>query len=104
MCGEDTNCIRINKDDIRVMLGGNYTSGKESLTLKTRDNLIQNAILLGKNVIEDDTNYNPIHLDSINAIVESMPQFKNRLIVEVVDFDTPVDECIKRDSKETAAV
>jgi predicted kinase len=91
-CEEDSNIVRVNKDDIRAMMGGRFTKGKEDIVLRTRDNLILAATLLDKSVIVDDTNYHPKHLERIQEI-------SNGLEVEIIDFDTPVDECIKRDQK-----
>ena len=91
-CAENNNIVRINKDDIRAMMGGTFTKGKENLVLRARDNMIIASILEGKDVIVDDTNFHPKHLERINEI-------SNGAEVEVVDFDTPVDECIKRDAK-----
>lgn len=91
-CEEDSNIVRVNKDDLRAMMGGKFTGAKESVVLRTRDNFILAATLSGKSVIVDDTNYHPKHLARVQEI-------SNGLEVEIVDFDTPVDECIKRDAK-----
>lgn len=91
-CEEDSNIVRVNKDDLRAMMGGKFTGGKEDVVLRTRDNFILAATLSGKSVIVDDTNYHPKHLTRIQEI-------SNGLEIEIIDFDTPVDECIKRDAK-----
>ena len=96
-CEEDSNIVRVNKDDIRAMMGGKYTSGKEKVTLGIRDSIIKEALGSGKSVIIDDTNYNPIHLERVKDVVREASGLQEH--IEIVEFDTPVDECIKRDAK-----
>ena len=90
----DNNTIRINKDDLRNMLGGDFSKWKESLVLELRDRIIQESLDSGKNVIVDDTNFHPKHEERIRDIAKLFD-----VEVEIKMFDTPVEECIKRDQK-----
>ncbi len=86
--------VRVNKDDLRAMLGANFTKGKEDIVLIARDNIVREALIQNKTVIVDDTNFAPIHEQKLREIAEfHLAEFK------IVSFDTPVDECIKRDAK-----
>jgi predicted kinase len=93
---------RVNKDDLRAMLDNSYWSKEnEKFVLMIRDFVLDMALMQGFNVIIDDTNLNPKHEAEIRKQVET---FNNSLlpkhpeaIVEVKFFDTPVEECIKRD-------
>jgi predicted kinase len=51
-------------------------------------------MLMGRNIIIDDTNLNPIHEADIR---EMGKKYKYAFLVK--KFDTPVEECIERDSK-----
>ena len=90
-----TPIIRVNKDDLRLMLHhGAWTRGNENIVLEVRDRLIITALQAKQNVIVDDTNFAPKHLQRINEIAA---QYK--ATVEVIDVNTPVNVCIERDSK-----
>lgn len=83
---------RVNKDDLRRMIdAGTFSHKKEQLILDVRDTLIASYLLHGYNVIVDDTNLGPRHEERIRRI------FGDKAEVSVKFFDTPLDECIKRD-------
>jgi len=84
---------RINKDDLRAMVdGGEWSKKNEGIILEMRDKLILAALSANKNVIVDDTNLNPTHKKHIENLVVG-----KALVIEKV-FDTPVEECVKRDA------
>lgn len=85
--------VRVNKDDLRSMMGG-FDKVNERIVLEVRDKLIYEALRNGKSVIVDDTNLNPTHEDNIIWIVW---QFENAKVI-IKEFDTDVNECIKRDA------
>lgn len=88
---------RINKDDLRDMLDDGYFSkGNEKFVLNARDMLIIEALKAGKHVIIDDTNLAEKHLRRIKELVKGVDR---EVMVEVKEFDTPLSECIERDSK-----
>lgn len=91
---------RINKDDLRSMLdAGKWSKLNETFVLKIRDELILRALLEGYNVIVDDTNLHPKHLERMHQIANEK-LLTGTVEVEVKDFtDVSLDECIKRDRK-----
>ena len=110
-----SNCSikRVNKDDLRSMLDSSkHSKGNESYVLQLRDHIILTALDLGKSVIVDDTNFNPVHEERIRELVsgynEGMygnePLINNKVQVEVKFFDVSPEECIKRDLKRPNSV
>lgn len=84
---------RINKDDLRAMLDeSKWSSDNEKFILNLRDQIITMALDRGKSVIIDDTNLHEKHYNQIKQLVED-----RNVDVEVKFFDTPLEECIKRD-------
>lgn len=91
--GEDSNMVRINKDDLRAMLHNSvWSKGREQFVLEVRDMLIEKALKEGHNVIVDDTNFHPKHEVAIKNIAK---QYDAK--VEVIMFDTPFEVCLERD-------
>lgn len=85
---------RINKDDLREMLHNGKWSGKnEKAVLRIRDASIRAALESGQNVIVDDTNFNPVHVDTITEIAKDYAAQ-----VEVKFFDVSLYECLIRNS------
>ena len=90
----DGNWTRVNKDDLRSMLhGGKWSSSREKKIIACERWLVE--LLLGwkKNVVVDDTNLNPTHERHFKGMAES-----HNADFEVKMFDTPLEECIKRDN------
>lgn len=98
---ENSNYIRINKDDIRESITGKWTSKKEKIVISIRNSLIKAGISLGKNVIIDDTNLNPKHEQSLKALAQELG-----VEFEVNDsfLKVPVEECVERDIKRDKSV
>ena len=89
------NWVRVNKDDLRAMMNGGVFSGKlEKHIVRTERELVENALKLGKNVIVDDTNFNPNHEIFFRALA-----YQYSAEVEVKFFDIPLEICINRDNK-----
>lgn len=87
--------VRVNKDDLRAMLhNSHHGKGKENLVLWIRDEIVKHALSQGQNVVIDDTNFNKIHQSTLMGI----GQFYNAEF-EIKFIDTPLEECILRDSK-----
>ncbi|WP_427007175.1 AAA family ATPase [Pseudarthrobacter sp. H2] len=85
--------VRTNKDDLRAMLNASkWSKGNEKFVLKLRDHIIRSALTEGKNVVVDDTNFAPSHEVTLKTIAQD-----NKASFETKYFDTPLDECIKRD-------
>lgn len=90
------NWKRVNKDDLRTMLDDDsWNKNNETFIIEVRNDIISSALRSGYNVVVDDTNFNPNHEKTIRDIVKN---YKN-VFVEIKFFDTPLEECILRDSK-----
>lgn len=91
---------RVNKDDIRAMLDGEFWSrDSEKLVLNVRDAIILQSLENGKHVIVDDTNLAPKHETRIRQLVKDLAE------VEILDFTgVPVETCIKNDLKRSKSV
>lgn len=87
---------RINKDDLRAMLDGAvWSKPNEKFILKMRDYMTEQALLDGKSVIIDDTNFVPKHFERMNEIAHA---FRREVTVRYQDFtDVPIHVCIARD-------
>lgn len=86
---------RINKDDLRAMLDNSVWSREnEAFILDIRDAILQRALAQKKNVVIDDTNLTPKHIERITQVVNGQAD------IHVQDFtDVPLEECIARDQK-----
>lgn len=95
---DDPTYMRVNRDDLREMLnGGKYTTGNENFVRVVRDELIEVAFTLGRNVVVDDTN---CYGDKLEALIYdirlSARRAKVEVMVELVVFDTALETCIER--------
>lgn len=86
--------IRVNKDDIRATMFGGYSQKKEKYVVRVRNELIRLGIEMGKSVIVDDTNLNPVHERTVAQIAKKMG-----VALEINDSFMKVspEECIERD-------
>jgi predicted kinase len=86
--------VRVNKDLLRTMLHFDKWTGKnESITALAENILIRGLIKEGKNVIVDNTNLTERHEKSYKSVADELgAEF------QVVEIDTPFEECIARDS------
>lgn len=88
--------VRVSKDDLRAMLSnGKYDAFTEELVLAVRDAAIVNAVAANYDVIVDDTNIEPKHIARIRGLLGSSAE------VIVTVFDTPLEECVKRNYART---
>ena len=92
---EDPSFVRINKDEIRILLGTDgKPCGNEKMVCNYRDDFIKESLSNGLNVIVDDTNFNPFHEETIRNIASAYSA-----TVEIKWFKIPLKEAIERDSK-----
>lgn len=85
--------IRVNKDDLRGMLhNGKHTKANEGQVIAIRNTIISDALKRGRDVVVDDTNFNPIHEQSLQVLAK-----EHSAAFEVQFIDTPIEICIKRD-------
>lgn len=92
----DLNIAVICKDDIRLENNNNI---KESKVIEIRNQRTKEALDKHLTVIWADTNFNPIH--ELKAL-EFGKEYGIK--VEIKEFDTPLEECIKRDNKRANGV
>ena len=95
LVSKNHNWVRVNKDDLRAMMNNGEFSGKlEKQVIKTEREIAENALKIGKNVVIDDTNFNPIHEEYFRDLaVRYGAEF------EIKFFDTPLEICMVRDNK-----
>ena len=93
--------VRVNKDELRAMLHNGKWSGKnERQVLRVRNSIIIDALMKGKDVIVDDTNYAPRHEVKLREIAGI-----NGAEFEVIDLsDVTPEVCIERDLKRANSV
>lgn len=85
--------VRINMDDIRLMLGKYWVPSREPLVSHIQQEAICRAMSLGLDIVSDNTNLNPKVLKSLSDVA-----IFNEYELKYKDFfDTPLSVCIERD-------
>ena len=102
---------RVNKDELRAMLDNSHWSKtNEKFIVEMRDMIISFSMLNSWNVVVDDTNFAPQHLEDIKqavAMFNNDPDSKVGLLTTSLDplphytiktifFDTPLAVCFER--------
>ena len=97
---DNNDYIRVNKDDIREYFRLNkYSKESDIVVIETERVLAVNALSLGKSVIVDDTNFNQKYCQYWKDLASTASiQYTEKV------FDTPVEECIKRDSEREKSI
>lgn len=86
--------VRVNKDDLRSMLhGGKWSGRNEREVIFVRNAVVENALAHGRNVVVDDTNFNPVHQQQLQELAK-----KYGAEFELKFIDTPLEVCYKRDA------
>lgn len=86
--------VRINQDDIRLMLGKYWVPSREKLVQEIQFDAIVEALSRGFDVVIDNTNLNKKVLDQFNHLIKTFEDYE----IEYKDFfDTPLSVCIERD-------
>lgn len=97
MLRRNKNLKRVNKDLLRFMLDGekqDYDSERR-ITLPIRDYALTTLLGKGYDVVVDDTNMKRHYYDAVCRIAEKIGDV--RIVVRF--FDTPLEECITRNTK-----
>lgn len=89
---EHPDYIRVNRDDIRRMLGDYWKPDRETFVSSCEYAIILNAMDYGYNIIVDDTNLNPKTISKWKATAE----YKN-YDIEFKRFHISLDEALERD-------
>lgn len=90
---------RTNKDDIRKLNFPNYEFKDEKKVIAIENGMIKAHLSAGRNVVVDNTHFNPRHQQRLEAIAKEF-----NADFEVMFIDTPLEECIKRNRKRTDSV
>lgn len=86
--------VRINQDDIQLMLGKYWVPSREKLVQEIQFDAIVEALSRGFNVVIDNTNLNKKVLDQFDRLIKTYEDYE----IEYKDFfDTPLSVCIERD-------
>ena len=99
-----TERVRVNKDDLRVLLHvGKYSKGNENQVLDIQDSIILDSLNRGKSIAFDNTHLVDKHLTRLNQLLK-MNGFSD-VKVNVIDLThISPEECIKRDLKRENSV
>jgi predicted kinase len=92
--------LRVSRDMIRNMLKLNFPHGSflEELVTDIEDISIKNSLKKGYSVIVDATNFR-----GYERFISLMP-VESDINIMLIEFDTPLEECILRDSKRSSPV
>lgn len=86
--------VRINQDDIRLMLDKYWVPSREKLVQEIQFDAIVEALSRGFNVVIDNTNLNKKVLDQFDRLIKTYEDYE----IEYKDFfDTSLSVCIERD-------
>ena len=86
--------VRINQDDIRLMLGKYWVPSREKLVQEIQFDAVVEALSKEFDVVIDNTNLNKKVLDQFNRLIKTFEDYE----IEYKDFfDTPLSVCIERD-------
>lgn len=86
--------IRVNQDDIRLILGKYWVPSREKLVQEIQFDAILEALSRGFDVVIDNTNLNKKVLDGFDRLIKTFKDYE----IEYKDFfDTPLSVCIERD-------
>jgi predicted kinase len=98
--------IRLNYDDIRTMLGKYWVPEREPLMKSIFNNGLQEAMTQGYNIIIDNmSNLNPKHIKEYQELVKEFnSKHSINYSIEFKLLNTPVEECIRRDSLRTIPI
>ena len=93
--------VRINQDDIRLMLGKYWVPSREKLVQHIQEEALIEALERGYDIVIDNTNLNKKVLDFYRALVID---HGNHAIEYKDFFDTPLSVCIERDKNRDVQV
>ena len=92
--------LRYNNDDIRTMLGKYWVPSRESIVRNAKIAIITEAMEQGFDIIVDNMNLNPNEVKYYQGIIKEFNERRGtKYTLEFMDFKTPLEVCIERDSK-----
>jgi len=89
--------IRINNDDLRESFynGRKFDKHDESLITNVREAIIENSLKAGYNIVLDNLNLHPKHIEWVENKLKEYPEFS----LEVVDIKEEPEVCLIRDGQ-----
>ena len=91
--------VRLNYDDLRNMMGTYWVPSREHILKSIENAFLLEAMLKGYDIIIDNMNLNPKTVAKYEGLIKEWNNAQsNKYEMEKILFDTPVDECIRRDS------
>lgn len=97
--------IRVCRDDIRSQFGKYWVPEREDLVSKIEKEMIVHGLGAGYTVIIDATNLNPKTIKQweelvveFNLWLANREPVKPAVTIEYMKFDTPLEECLRRDA------
>lgn len=96
---DNENCVRVSRDDLRIMLGQTFNYSLEKLVKRIADFTVRSALDKGYDVIIDETN---IIAKTIVHWTEIAKEFGTE--VEVKTIDISLEEAIARNENRTPNV
>lgn len=100
-CTKNTDYVRINRDELRHMRGKYWLPVQEEMITQWEYLSAVATLEHGYNVVIDATNLNPTHLA---AFQKHLLDWFEDLTIEEKVFDTPIQECVLRDSRRSEPV
>jgi len=90
----DPTVVLVSRDELRATLhGGRYSPANEEQVVAVRDAVVRDSLRRGRDVIVHDTNLNPVHVRSLEALARS-----GDAGFAVEDFTgVPLEVCVERD-------
>lgn len=84
--------VRLNYDDLRNMMGIYWVPSREGMLKEMEEAFLKKAFLKGYDIIIDNMNLNPKTIEKYENWAKEYNYDLERIL-----FDTPVEECIRRD-------
>jgi len=84
--------VRLNYDDLRNMMGTYWVPSREGMLKDIEEAFLKKAVLKGYDIIIDNMNLNPKTIEKYENWAKEYNYDFERIL-----FDTPVEECIRRD-------
>lgn len=84
--------VRLNYDDLRNMMGTYWVPSREGMLKEMEEAFLKKAFLKGYDIIIDNMNLNPKTIEKYENWAKEYNYDFERIL-----FDTPVEECIRRD-------
>lgn len=90
--------VRLNYEDLRNMMGTYWVPSREHMLKSMEKIFLSEALKKGYDIIIDNMNLNPKTIKGYQDLVDEWNKaYDNKYELERVLFDTPVEECIRRD-------